>query len=98
MRWASYIVDLLIRRRLAASTIPDDIREQLCTGREFQVSTAIDWNYEVRRKPIISEMRSFPHPICVVAGRTSAEFVDSLKEAAPQTKKQQHHNFCFYFF
>ena len=87
MRWANYVEDLMIRRRLRKSQIPEDIKEALCNGREFHLSSAIEWNYDVRKRHMVSELSAagFSAPICVVAGMTSRDFARSLAQMAPQT-------------
>jgi hypothetical protein len=86
MRWANYVEDLMIRRRLRKSHIPEDIKETLCHGREFHLSSAIEWNYDVRKRRLVSELvaAGFDAPICVVAGMTSRDFARALQEVAPQ--------------
>ena len=86
MRWANYVEDLMIRRRLRKSNIPEDIKEALCNGREFHLSSAIEWNYDVRKRRMVTELvaAGFDAPICVVAGMTSRDFARALMAVAPQ--------------
>lgn len=85
MRWVNYVEDLFIRRRLQQSNVPEDIKDVLCNGREFHLSSAIEWNYDVRKRRMISELANggFEAPICIVAGLTSRDFARALKETMP---------------
>ena len=87
MRWANYLEDAMIRRRLARSDVPYDIRDRLCNGREFQVSTAIEWNYEIRHRDLVAELSESGYncPVRVVAGATSADFIRALTLVVPHT-------------
>ena len=87
LRWANYLEDLLIRKRLSRSDVPLDIKERLCNGKEFQVSTAIEWNYEIRHRNLIDDLGSsgYDRSIRVVAGATSVDFVRALKLVVPHT-------------
>ena len=87
MRWANYLEDSMIRRRLNKSTVPMDIRENLCEGREFQVSTAIEWNYEIRHRNLVEELghSGNDHPVRVVAGATSSNFIKEMSIVVPHT-------------
>jgi hypothetical protein len=87
MRWANYLEDSMIRRRLNKSTVPMDIRENLCEGREFQVSTAIEWNYEIRHRNLVEELghSGYDHPVRVVAGATSSNFIKEMSIVVPHT-------------
>ena len=87
MRWVNYIEDALIRRRLRASEVPFDIKDRLCNEREFQVSTAIEWNYSVRHRDLIMELgdSGYDKPLRVVAGSTSADFVRAIASVVPHS-------------
>ena len=56
------------------------------------MSTAIEWNYDVRKRRLVSELdretSGFESPVCVVAGLSSRDFVRELKRIAPQTQSK----------
>ena len=56
MSWANYVEDLMIRRRLHKSKIPGGHQGGSLQRREFHLSSAIEWNYDVRKRRMISEL------------------------------------------
>jgi hypothetical protein len=87
MRWANYLEDSMIRRRLFKSTIPLSIKKKLFDGKEFQVSAAIEWNYEIRHRNLLDDMHhsGYDRPIRVVAGATSSNFIEEISNVIPHT-------------